>query len=105
MKEERSFGTAETERIEVPTSVGILRAYPDTTHGQPGIIVMLQPEGCDDEIDITTVSVNETGKMEILKRAEKDDVVILNYEDPFTPDFTHDEVIKNADIRAALKIG
>lgn len=85
----------------VPTSAGVLKAYPCTDPDQPGISVMLQPAGFEDEIDAAFVSVYENP--EFAGEGERPvDVAIMCYGDARTEDYTHKEVIKREDILEGL---
>lgn len=89
------------EVVEVETSAGVLRAYPNTDPDQPGICVMLQPDGYEDEIDVAFVSVYENP--EYAREGERpEDVVIMSYGDATTEDYTTKEIIRREDVIAGL---
>lgn len=91
----------EKPALSVPTSAGVLKAYRNSSPEQPGISVMLQPAGFEDEIDAAFVTVYENPSF-----AHDDerpvDVAILSYGDAKTEDYTHKEVIKRESILEGL---
>ena len=81
-------------KLEVQTNIGTLLGFPDDTPGKPGIIVMLKPKGVADRYDVSEVYVAEDPDMQTVKEAEKDDLVILDYADPYTDDYIDHHVVK-----------
>ena len=86
------------EKLEVRTNIGTLFAFPDDTPGKPGIIVMLKPKGVADRYDVSEVYVAEDPDMQTVKEAEKDDLVILDYADPYTDDYIDHHVVNHTDV-------
>lgn len=91
--------------IVVGTTAGILRAYipyvcehPD----QPGICVMYQPAGFEDEIDAAFVSVYENPEYQTEDKERPEDVVVFTYGDATTEDYTTKEIIRREDVIAGL---
>ena len=87
--------------IATQTSAGVLKAYLNTDPDQPGICVMLQPDGYEDEIDVAFVSVYENPEY-ALEGERPEDVVIMSYGDATTEDYTTKEIIKREDVIAGL---
>ena len=92
------------EKLEIQTSAGILRAYKSTDPGQPGICIMLQPTGCDCEIDVSYVSVYEDSDYKTKDNEKATDVVIMTYGDCYTEDYTRKDIIRREDIVKSLNI-
>ena len=87
--------------IATQTSAGVLKAYLNTDPDQPGICVMLQPDGYEEEIDVAFVSVYENS--EYAREDERpEDVVIMSYGDATTEDYTTKEIIRREDVIAGL---
>ena len=87
---------------EVSTSAGIIRAYKNSDPGQPGIVVMLQPVGFEDEIDVSFVSVYEESDYVTKDNERPVDVVVMTYGDATTEDYTTKDIIRREDIMAGL---
>ena len=90
------------DKVEVATSAGVIKAYAGATKELPGIFVMFQPAGSDDEIDMTSVICYEEDLTVDHERPV--DVVILTYGDPYTDDSTSKVIIKREDVMEACKI-
>ena len=88
--------------IEIKTTAGVLRAYKSADPGQPGICVMLQPEGYDEEIDISFVSVYENPEHQTKDKERPQDVVIMTYADATSEDYTRKDIIRREEIVTGL---
>ena len=88
--------------LKVETSAGTLKAYRNPDPGRPGICVMLQPKGYNDEIDVAFASVCENEAFATKDNETPQDVVILTYGNALKEDYTNKEVIRRADIEAGL---
>ncbi len=87
--------------VEVYTSAGVIRAYENPDVDQPGICVMFQPSGYEDEIDAAFVSVYEDP--EYASDGERPvDVAIMSYGNAATEEYTTKEVIRREDVVTAL---
>lgn len=93
------------EKLEVETSAGIIRAYESTSPEQPGIYVMLQPKGSEDEIDVSYVSVYEDPAIATPAGERPEDVVILTYGDVYQEDYTDKTILRREDVVEAVSIG
>lgn len=91
------------EKIEISTSAGNLRAYTSKNPDQPGICVMLNPAGSEDEIDVSYVSVYEDPEY-ALNGERPVDVSIMTYADPYSEDYTDKKVLKREDVIKALEL-
>lgn len=89
---------------EVCTSAGILRAYKNPDVDQPGICVMFQPAGYEDEIDAAFVSVYENPDY-ASDGETPEDVAIMVYGDATTEEYTTKEVIRRQDVITGLGTG
>ncbi len=87
--------------VNVPTSAGVLKAYPNEDPDQPGICVMLQPVGYEDEIDAAFVSVYENSEY-ALNGERPVDVSIMSYGNATTENYTTKEIIRREDVIAGL---
>ena len=92
------------DMIEVKTTAGILRAYKSKDPGQPGIYVVLQPNGSDAEIDMSYVCVYEEPLYRTWDNERDEDVVIMTYGDCYQEDYTRKDIIRRADLVEALEI-
>lgn len=92
------------ERLEVETSAGTIRAYKSQCPGEPGITVMFQPKGQDDEIDIADLKVIEDKGCQTEDRESPEDLVFLAYGSPFTEDYTTKYILRRQDVCEALGI-
>ena len=90
------------EDLEVETTAGILRACRSTDPGQPGICVVLQPAGYDEEIDVSYVSVYEDPEYRTSDNERPVDVCIMTYADATSEDYTSKEIIRREDVIAGL---
>ncbi len=90
---------------EIETSAGILRAYRNSDPDQPGICVMLQPAGYEEEIDAAFVSVYENSEYQTGDKERPEDVVIMSYGDATSEDYTVKEIIRREDVIAGLGTG
>ncbi len=90
--------------LEIETSAGTLKAYKSSFTGQPGICVMLQPDGVDDEIDCSYIFVAEDPDFRTDSDEDRKDVVIMGYGDPGDEDYTTKEIIRRKDVRDAFSI-
>ncbi len=95
----------EAAALEVPTSAGVLRAYRSTDPGQPGIVVMLQPAGYEEEIDVSYVSVYEDADYQTSMKERPVDVVIMTYADATNEDYTSKDIIRREEVIAGLGTG
>ena len=91
-----------TEMMEVMTSAGVLRAYKSADPGQPGIYVVLQPTGYEEEIDMSYVCVFEYEEYQTKDKERNVDVCIYTYGDATTEDWTSKDIVKREDIVASL---
>ena len=82
------------DKMEVATKAGFIRAYKSMIPGQPGICVMLQPDGYKEEIDISFASVYEDPEYKTEDGEEPSDVVVMTYGDPRTEDYTKKDIIR-----------
>ena len=89
--------------LEVKTTAGILRAYESRDPGQPGIAIVFQPKGYEEEIDMSYVSVYQNEGYRTPDNERDTDVVILTYSNPYTEDYTQKDIIRREDIVDALK--
>ena len=87
----------------VDTSAGIIRAYKLTDPGNPGICIMLQPAGYEQEIDVAHVSVYEDTEYATSLKERPLDVVIHTYGDASTEDYTTKEIIRREVVMDSLK--
>lgn len=88
--------------MEVKTKAGILRAYKSQDPGQPGIYIVLQPTGYEEEIDMSYVCVFEDEEY-MTKDNERDiDVCIYTYGDATTEDWTSKDIVRREHIIAGL---
>ena len=92
----------EEEHLEVYTSAGVLSAYKSADPGQPGICVMLNPAGYEEEIDLSFVSVYEDPSYATGDNERPIDVAVMAYADPYSEDYTLKAVIRREDVMAAL---
>ena len=90
------------EKLEVPTSAGVLKAFKCTDPGQPGICVMLQPAGYDVDIDMSYVSVYEDAKYAI-DNERPVDVSIMTYGNVYDEDYTSKVMIRREDVMEVLR--
>ncbi len=90
-------------KAEVFTTAGVIRAYESFDPDQPGICVMLQPAGYEDEIDVAYVTVYENSEFATGTNERPEDVVIFSYGDATTEDYTVKEIIRREDVIAALE--
>lgn len=90
------------EHLEVCTSAGVLKAYRSTDPGQPGICVMLNPSGYEEEIDMSYVSVYENPAYATSDGERPVDVSIMTYGNPYDESYTSKVLIRREDVMAAL---
>lgn len=88
--------------LQVETTAGMLNAYKSADPGQPGIVVMLQPDAYEEEIDTAFVSVYQNKDYRTSDNEGEKDVVIMSYGDATTEDYTTKEIIRRDDIIAGL---
>ncbi len=94
--------------FEVTTTAGTLKAYTCDVPNNPGIIVMLQPEGYDDTIDVAAALVYETPDITPIgtpgeeRNITSKDVRITIWGDAKTEDYTQAEIIRREDIEYGL---
>ncbi len=101
----KTYKISATEpKIEIPTSAGILKAFDVQDPDNPGIAVMLQPAGSDDDIDLSYVTVYESPELATGMNERPVDVAILTYGDPHTEDYTHKDLIRREDVVESLGI-
>ena len=93
---------ASVPETQVNTTAGILNVYKSQDPGQPGVVVMLQPQGYEDEIDCAYVSVYENPEYRTVDKENNTDVVIMSYGDATTEDYTTKEIIRRTDIITGL---
>ncbi len=99
----REFSTFESvPEMSVETTAGFLNTYKSCDPGQPGVVVMLNPEGYDYEIDCSYVSVCENPEYRTKDNEGDKDVVIISYGDATTEDYTTKEIIRRTDIEEGL---
>lgn len=91
-----------SEVLEVNTTAGTLRAYKSPDPGQPGIVIMLQPKGFEEEIDLSFVSVYQDPDYQTASKERKEDVVVMTYTDPYTEDYSQKDILRREDIEKAL---
>lgn len=87
--------------LAVSTTAGVIKAYKNEDPGQPGIYVMLQPAGYEDEIDVAYASVYEDPDFS-LHGERPVDVCIMTYADATQEDYTSKEFIRREDVIAGL---
>ena len=88
--------------LEVKTDAGVIRAYANTDPGQPGIIVMLRPEGYFSEIDCSSVTVYEDPEYRTKDNEGDMDVVIHTYGDAYSEDYSGKDILRRGDLVQAL---
>ena len=86
------------DKIEVKTTVGTIYGEKDTTPGRPGICVTFLPEGADEKIDLSYVSVPEDPDHKIDEKENLQDIVIMTYENVYDEDYTSMASIRKLDI-------
>ena len=63
------------EKLEVETTAGTIRAYKSQYPGIPGLRVMFQPKGQDDEIDVADIKVIEEKGCQTKDKEEPEDLM------------------------------
>lgn len=87
--------------LKVHTSAGVLRAYKNNTPVNPGISVLFQPAGFEDEIDLMEACVYEDP--DAARDGERPvDVVVKTFTDPKSEEFTTRNIIMREAILSAL---
>ena len=92
------------EKLEVETTAGTVRAYKSQCPGEPGITVMFQPKGQDDEIDVVDIKAIEDRDCQTNDKEDPEDLVVLTYGSPYTEDYTKKNILKRRDVCEALGI-
>ena len=100
--EDTHYCLSSIPEFQVETSAGILNTYRSALPGQPGVVVMLQPDSYEEEIDCAYVSVYEDKNYRTSDNEGEKDVVIMSYGDATTEDYTTKEIIRRDDIIAGL---
>ena len=85
------------EKIEVNSPAGMIRAYKCTDPENPGVVIMLQPDGFDYEIDVAMAETHGADPCYHTK-----DLHVYNWNNVHSEDWTHHEVLAHADIANAL---
>lgn len=94
----REFTTFESiPEMSLETTAGTLNVY-KSCHGQPGVVVMLKPEGYNFEIDCSYVCVYEKPEYRTKDNEGCKDVVVVSYGDATTENYTTKEIIRRKDI-------
>ena len=88
--------------MEIPTAAGVMRAYRSADPGQPGISVVFQPAGYEEEIDLAYTSVYEDESYQTEDKERPVDVVIMAYGDPYNEDYTSKDILRREDVMSAL---
>lgn len=86
------------------TTAGTVRAYKSQCPGEPGITVMFQPKGQDDEIDVVDIKAIEDRDCQTNDKEDPEDLVVLTYGSPYTEDYTGKNILKRRDVCEALGI-
>ncbi len=97
------------QKMEINTTAGSLLVYESEAPENPGVIVMLKPNGVDDVIDVAQVLVYETKEAIMTAPVTTygitpKDVAILVYDDATTEDYTDAKVLKRATIDKGFDI-
>ncbi len=97
------------QKMELNTTAGSLLVYESEAPENPGVIVMLKPNGVDDVIDVAQVLVYETKEAIMTAPVTTygitpKDVAILLYDDATTEDYTDVKVLKRATIDKGFDI-
>ena len=87
---------------EVMTAAGVLRAYSLVNPGAPGICVMLQPAGYEEEIDVCMAEVVEDEDYGMSYTGSPVDVSVITWGDATSEDYTSKEIIRREDVIAGL---
>ena len=96
-------GTKKSENpLEVETPAGILRAYKSAEPGMPGIHLMLQPTGYDEEIDVAGAVSYKDPEYATFEKEKPEDITIFVYGDATTEDYTNKEIIRRDDVITGL---
>ncbi len=95
----------EEDYLEVKTGAGTIRAYKIEDPGQPGIGLVLQPAGYDEEIDLALASVYEDRGYVTKDEEGSEDVVLFAYSDVYTEDYSLKDILRRKDIKTALNEG
>ncbi len=102
----REYHKPVSPELEVNTSAGAIRAYRSTDPGQPGIFVVLQPAGYEEEIDLSFVSVYEDPEyVPSGEEVTSKDVVIMTYGDATQEDYTSKDVVRREEVITGLGTG
>ena len=91
------------EPLSVKTSAGTLRAYTSKDPQMPGISLMLQPAGFNEEVDLAYACVYEDQKIATNEKETANDVCIFAWGDIYSEDYTEKHILRESDIHAALK--
>ncbi len=101
----KTYKISATEpKIEIYTSAGVLKAFDIQDPDNPGIAVMLQPAGSDDDIDLSYVTVYENPELATGMNERPVDVAIMTYGDPYSEDYTSKDIIRREDVVESLEI-
>ena len=95
--------------LKVHTTAGTLNAYKSDVNGNPGINILLQPKGYEDEIDVTAALVYENPEalpgypnIDLADICEPMDVKIINWGDATADDYTETLIIRRKAIEEGL---
>lgn len=107
IKEDKTCSVTKNNDLlgEVTTKAGILRAYKGTDPDAPAIIIMLEPKGYDQEIDVCMAEVVESEDYQTTYSGSSEDVTIHVWGDATTEDYTTVEVIRREEVVAGLGTG
>ena len=85
-------------KFSMETTAGTLLAYESADPGQPGICVMLQPDGYEEEIDLAYISVYQDPEIRTPYNEGPKDVSIMVYGNVYSEDYTEKVMIRRSDI-------
>lgn len=92
-------------KMEVETPAGTLRAYENVDNGAPGISIMLQPSGYEEEIDVCMAEVVKNKEYGTTYTGSPEDVSVIIWGDATTEDYTVKEIIRREEVIAGLGTG
>ena len=87
-----------SEKLEAETPAGVIRAYKNLGPERPGITVMLQPKGYEDEIDAAEVCTYTDPEEDV----SATDVIIHVWNDTADPTCSCTKVLRREDVCYAL---
>ena len=85
------------ESLVVNTTAGQIKAFPLTDPGQPGISVVLQPDGYTCDIDLCIASVYQNPEYMTILKEQPEDVCVMSWAS-VQDDFTNKYVIRREEI-------